>query len=296
MSDKEVIDTSTIRQLVKDEVGATVQDVVKRTVEDSMAVFLEQITVEKAEPTRHPGLKDSQMCGWFLNDTNELFTGFDIKADHTVVDIGCGNGAHLKFCGKRGAALIGIDQNEEVLKDAVATLEATEARSVQVHLSAGIPLPLADGTADRIICNEVLEHVDDPESFIREVVRVGSSGAKFLLGVPDPVSEEVFREVAWPGYFEKPNHVRVFEREQFNDLVTEAGLIIEHKQYYGFYWSMWWFLLWGLDGDNDGGDEPLLKSWAKTWDLLLKCGGGKKVKTALDKLAPKSQIIVARKP
>lgn len=296
MSDSKNIDASVIQQMVKDEVGATVQDVVKRTVEDSMAVFLEQISVEKVEPTRHPGLKDSQMCGWFLNDTNELFSGFDIKADDTVVDVGCGNGAHLKFCAKRGAALVAIDQNEEVLAEAVAALHGSEASSVQHYVNNGIPLPLEDGSANRVICNEVLEHVDDPVSFLNEVVRIGSRGAKFLLGVPDPASENVFKEVAWPGYFEKPNHIRIFEREQFDKLVTDAGLIIEHKQYYGFYWSMWWFLLWGLDADNQGGEEPLLKSWAKTWDLLLKCGGGKKVKTALDKLAPKSQIIVARKP
>lgn len=296
MSEAEKPSQSDIREIVEEVVGDTVQDVVKRTVEDSMAVFLDQISVGKVEPKKNPGLKDSQMCGWFQNETDELIEGFKISSEDTVVDIGCGNGAHLKFCGKRGAALICVDQNEEVLKEARQSLESTEARSIEYHVSDGNPLPLEDGVANRVICNEVLEHVDDPVVFINEIVRIGCSGAKFMLGVPDPVSEKVFEDLAWPGYFEKPNHVRIFQREQFDKLLTDAGLIIERKQYYGFYWSMWWFLFWGLDAENQGGDEPLLQSWAKTWDLLLKSDGGKKVKTALDKMAPKSQIVIARKP
>jgi len=212
-----------------------------------------------------------------------------------VVDVGCGNGAHLRFCGKRGATVICVEQDPEALSEAVEMLEATEAKAVHQHLSDGNPLPLADGSVNRVICNEVLEHVDDPEQFIRELVRVGSVGAKYLLGVPDHASEDVFKALAWPGYFEKPNHIRIFQREDFDELVTNAGLVIESKQYYGFYWSMWWFLFWALDKDADAGEDPLLQSWANTWDLLLRCRGGEKVKDALDALAPKSQLIIARK-
>ena len=296
MSELERIKSAEIRQMVQEAMDNNVAETVKRTVEESMAVFLDQLNANRVEPKRNPGLKDSQICGWFQNETDELITGFSIKPEDTVLDIGCGNGAHLSFCAKRGAALICVDQNADVLKEARATLENTIARSIEYHVSDGHPLPLEDGVANRVICNEVLEHVDDPISFIKEVARVGCSGAKFMIGVPDPSSEKVFKELAWPGYFEKPNHVRIFERDQFDELVRSAGLIIERKQYYGFYWSMWWFLFWGLEGENLGEDEPLLRSWANTWDLLLKSEGGKKVKTALDKVAPKSQIVVARKP
>ena len=287
---------NTIKEVVEEVVEDTVKDVVKRTVEDAMAVFLDQINVEKVQKKKTPGLLDSQLCGWFSNATDELLTGFKIGPEDTVVDVGCGNGAHLKFCGKRGAALICIDQDETGLKKVVAELRKTEARSVEHYVSDGNPLPLADGSVNRVICNEVLEHVDDPVAFINEVVRIGCSGAKYMMGITDHISEDVIKELACPGYFEKPNHVRIFQREEFDKLVTDAGLIIEHKQYYGFYWSMWWFLFWALDVDSDPDDEPLLKSWANTWDILLKSYQGKKVKHALDKLAPKSQIIVAYKP
>ncbi len=286
----------TIRLVVEEVVESSVKDIVKRTIEDSMSVFLDQLSVEKVEKRKNPGLLDSQMGGWFSNKTDELFTGFKIEPDDTVLDVGCGDGGHLRFCGKRGATLICVEQDETALKKAVEAAQATEAKAVHYFLSDAKPLPLEDGSVNRIICNEVLEHVDDPVEFMQELVRVGSSGAKYLLGVPDHTSENVFKALAWPGYFEKPNHIRIFQRQEFDELVTKAGLVIEHKKYYGFYWSMWWFLFWALDADSEGGEEPLLKSWANTWDLLIKCHQGKKVKDALDALAPKSQLIVAYKP
>jgi len=285
-----------LRQIVEETVGKSIQDTVKRTVEDSLATFLDQISVEKVRREKNPGLLDSQMCGWFSNETDELFTGFRIGPENTVVDVGCGNGGHLRFCGKRGASVICVDKDPEVLKEAVAALEATEAKAVHHFVSDGNPLPLESCSVDRVICNEVLEHVDDPVAFMDELVRVGSKGSKYLLGVPDSASEDVFKELAWPGYFEKPNHIRIFQRDEFDKLVTNAGLVIESKHYYGFYWSMWWFLFWSLDADSDGADEPLLKSWANTWDLLIKSHQGSKVKNALDRLAPKSQLIIASKP
>ena len=293
-----VVDRDLLKAVVEEVVAEVVQgqvaQTVKHTVEDSMSLFLDQISAQKVERIKTPGLKDSQMCGWFLNETNELFKGFSLGQDDTVVDIGCGEGAHLNFCAKRGSTLIAIDQDENVLNEAVEKLKDSKAKAVHHYVSDCNPIPLEDGSVNRVICNEVLEHVDDPEQLIREVVRVGSDDAKFLIGVPDHRSEDVFKKVAWPGYFEKPNHLRIFQRQEFDDLVTDAGLVIEYKKYYGFYWSMWWFLFWGVDSEL-GEEVPLLNSWANTWDLLLQSAKGEKIKHALDELVPKSQIVVARK-
>lgn len=285
---------SVVEEVVAEAIEGQVSQAVKRTVEDSMAVFLDQISTQKVERIKTPGLTDSQMCGWFQNETNELFKGFSLSPEDTVVDIGCGEGAHLNFCAKRGCGLIAIDQDEKVLNEAVAKLQKTEAREVLGYVSDGNPLPLQDGAVNRVICNEVLEHVDDPVAFIKEVVRIASDDAKFLIGVPDHKSEDVFKKIAWPGYWEKPNHLRIFQRDEFDKLLEDAGLVIETKKYYGFYWSMWWFFFWGVDSEL-GEDVPLLSSWANTWDLLLKSPKGAKVKHALDEMAPKSQLVIARK-
>ena len=38
------------------------------------------------------GLRDAVLSGWFNQETDELFSGFPISAEDTVLDVGCGPG------------------------------------------------------------------------------------------------------------------------------------------------------------------------------------------------------------
>lgn len=51
-------------------------------------------------------------------------------------------------------------------------------------LSPAERLPFADGAFDAVICDQVLEHVEDPIAVAREIVRVAKSGALIYVGVP----------------------------------------------------------------------------------------------------------------
>lgn len=93
-----------------------------------------------------------------------------------------------------------------------------------------------------------------------------------------------------------PNHLRVFERDEFSKLVTDSGLQIEKQIYKGFFWSVWWALFWVSGQELGDADGPILSSWAKTWNELLKSGQAERVKETMDFLMPKSQVILARKP
>ena len=57
---------------------------------------------------------------------------------------------------------------------------------------------------DKIICTEVIEHVDDPMVALRELMRVGKPGALYLLSVPGQRSEELIKSVAPAYWFESP--------------------------------------------------------------------------------------------
>jgi len=46
----------------------------------------------------------------------------------------------------------------------------------QLVNAAAEALPFADKEFDYVICNQVLEHSDDPAQFLREVMRVGKAG------------------------------------------------------------------------------------------------------------------------
>lgn len=242
------------------------------------------------------GLFDAFLSGWYQNATNEVFRGISIGSNDVVVDVGCGSGGSSLFCAKRGARVIAFDIDPQVVATINDRLKGEAPGGFEAHVSDANPLPLADNTASRVLCTEVLEHVDDPDQVLRELYRVGRPGALYLLTVPDALQEHLQQRVAHPSYFQKPNHIRIIERTDFAAMVERAGLIIEEQTQYGFFWSIWWALFWPCKVHLAKPDHPVLNHWTEAWRALLSTPEGQEHKRQLDAFMPKSQVIVARKP
>lgn len=238
-------------------------------------------------------LRDNKLSGWF--NGNALYTGFSIGPQDVVADIGCGTGTHARFCADQGAHVILVDADETSLR-AARSFWAADDPKVEAYVHSVIPFPIADGRCTRIVCNEVLEHVEDPAAFLAELKRIGAPGARYLISVPGAFGEHVMKNIAHPAYFEPPNHVRIIESDQFQRMVTDAGLIVESQSSYGAYWAIWWWLWWCEEQPSLTPRHPVLDHLAFAWGTLLDCENGLLIKKALDRHLPKSQVIVARKP
>jgi SAM-dependent methyltransferase len=239
---------------------------------------------------------DDRLSGWFQQETDHLYHHFDICRDHTVADIGCGNAPFTHFCAMRGAEIFFADIDAAKVGEVERMLRDTPARALHPLVSDCTPIPIADNTADRIICMEVLEHVDDPDSFMAELVRIGKPGALYLITVPDSQSEVIQQSLAPDIYFQKPNHIRIFDRDAFGSLVERSGLTIIHRSQYGFFWSLWWYMFWGCEQDLRDDWHPVLAQWTHTWADLLGLKQGPRIKQVLDSHLGKSQAIIAAKP
>jgi ubiquinone/menaquinone biosynthesis C-methylase UbiE len=253
---------------------------------------------EKLLPHKFVYRAEGEHFGLFNEQTRELVGGFAIGPEDTVVDAGCGEGYASSFASACGAAVYAVDIDAKALAAVEQRMRIRKpVRPFQTMQSDVNPLPLPDGLASRVVAQEVLEHVDDPRRFLAELVRVGRQGAQYLLSVPDPVSESVQKKLAPEAYWRKPNHLRIFQREEFANLVRDAGLIIENRLSYSFFWSMWWFLFWSVEGEVVPGapGTPVLSYWNKTWAALMKTPNGARIKQALDETMPKNQVILARK-
>jgi len=245
---------------------------------------------------KDPTALDTSLSGWFKEETGELIEGFKISPEDIVLDVGCGDSPFLHFCAMRGAEVIFADMDEQKVAAMTKMLEGSPARSVAAHVCDASALPIPDASVSKIIAMEIMEHVEDPALFLKELVRVGKPGAQYLITVPDSVAEHLQKHLAPPVYFEKPNHIKIFGREEFEQLVVNAGLKVEQHRYYGFFWSIWWIFFWTCKRDLSAPWHPLLKSWAETWMQLLETEQGPAVKKVLDEFMPKSQAIIARKP
>jgi SAM-dependent methyltransferase len=262
---------------------------------------------ERGSP-RDIGLLDAVLDGWFRGETGELLKGFAIGADDTLLDVGCGEGVATLFAVRQGASVIFTDSELDKVRELARQVEAQSTRANLGLVSNSLPLPLADGCASKVVCMEVLEHIEEPEPFMAELVRMGRPGAQYLLSVPAPVGEHLQKGIAPASYYQSPNHVQIFTHERFAALVEDAGLVIEHRQVNGFFWVMGMIFFWaseraaGRDLEGAVRDRiqapypPLMESWARTWQDLLALPEGPAIKQLLDQLMPKSQVIIARKP
>jgi SAM-dependent methyltransferase len=236
---------------------------------------------------------------WTGRPAGELFPGFEVTAADTVVDFGCGPGHSCVVAGEVGAAVIAVDVDPAIVEHVRQATQGTRIRSFQGVVSGTLPVPLPDGVASVVLAQEVLEHVDDPRGYLAELVRIGRPGARYILSVPDPASEALMRAVAPPSYFQKPGHINIFAHKELDALVRDAGLEVERRVPFGFYWSMWWVLRWTTGkhyAPRSFAPRPaILRHWDRIWSILQASDAGKDAIAALDRALPKSQVLIARK-
>jgi SAM-dependent methyltransferase len=100
-----------------------------------------------------------------------------ITLDSEVLDIGAGAGIveemNFKTCARR---VVGVDPDERVLQNPYLH---------EAHVGTGERLPLPDASFDVVFADNVMEHLDDPETVFREIHRVLKPGGVFLGKTPN---------------------------------------------------------------------------------------------------------------
>lgn len=95
-----------------------------------------------------------------------------------ALDIGCGVGQVVAALTREGYEAHGVDV-------AAPNIERTRAFTDRCLLYHGTQLPYPDDHFDTVGALNVVEHVQDPEDFVREAVRVCRPGGRIVLSSPN---------------------------------------------------------------------------------------------------------------
>ena len=140
-----------------------------------------------------------------------------ITLDDIVLDFGCGNGGIL--ANLECAHKIGVEVNE---------LSVAEAEKKQIEIFADIQ-KVKKNSVDVVISNHALEHVVNPDFFIKEINRVLKPGGKSILVVPaeNPFQNKFSKWVA----NDPDQHIFSWTPMSFGNLVGQCGLSIDKSFY-----------------------------------------------------------------
>lgn len=148
-----------------------------------------------------------------------------------LLDIGAGAGivAEMNFKGLVGKA-VGIDPDPRV---------KTNPFLDEGHIGFGDKLPFPDQSFDVVICDNVLEHLDQPLIVFKEVLRVLKPGGKFLFKTPNKFHYMPFISTVTPVWFHKfynrkrgrhetdtfPTRYRANSRQAVTKYAQQAGFV-----------------------------------------------------------------------
>lgn len=150
-----------------------------------------------------------------------------VRPGGRLLDVGCGRGAVASLLSERFDEVHGVDADEEAL----ATAAERGVGVARADLDRE-PLPFADGYFDAVVSLDVIEHVLDPATFVRELARVLRPGGKVYLATPNVRFLGYLRTLLLKGRFPltssdprgwQGGHIHFFTNADLEALLRESG-------------------------------------------------------------------------
>lgn len=113
----------------------------------------------------------------------------NFKRDDKLLDVGCGEGRHvIHACLEYNILGVGVDLSLRDLttaRERFAPFATYNAHSYfNLQQTDATQLPFANNSFDKIICSEVLEHIENYSGVLQEIQRVLKPNGILAISVP----------------------------------------------------------------------------------------------------------------
>jgi ubiquinone/menaquinone biosynthesis C-methylase UbiE len=165
--------------------------------------------------------------------TNAILSSLGARAEHRILDVGCGAGTILAKL--PGPNREGIDLSPYMVQRAKEKL----GDAVKITQGDAENLPYPDASFDRVVASSLLSHVKNPERVVKELARVTKPGGRITISVCH--EEEIEKYLRWahklplveglfnlkesgagPGVYHTDYHLHRFSARRLRELVGNS--------------------------------------------------------------------------
>ncbi len=142
-----------------------------------------------------------------------------------ILDAGCGDGAMSEDIARvTGVPVVGVD-----LSTKRASYARREFGSASYAIGSIYELPFANDTFSTVVCADLLEHLDDPERAVTELVRVSSQWV--VISVPYKIRIETTLCPHCNEEYYLYGHQHSFGRDGIERLARAAGARVDRFEH-----------------------------------------------------------------
>lgn len=173
---------------------------------------------------------------------NRMEKWLRIKATDSLLDIGSADGFILSRLYDRTpfARGVGIDLSSE----AVETARAISSRggALQFEVGSADQLAFPDASFDKVILNELIEHIPDDEKVLSEISRVLRHGGLVYLTAPNDLASMLPLFRAHCRSMDRvEGHLHRYKMSDLKARLLRHGLEVVDTEYSGFLANYFWY-------------------------------------------------------
>ena len=166
------------------------------------------------------------------------YTGTDIYRNKVVADIGCGCGAFLDFLKGASKEIIAVEPSEIYRK-------IMDKKGFQTYGYMSDALDNYENKLDVVTSFDVIEHVEDPKGFIKDIYRLLKEGGKAIIGTPTdaPIMRKLLGEIYEKKLLFSTQHLWIFSEKNLKLIAEQEGFSkvkVRYFQRYGIGNMMGW--------------------------------------------------------
>jgi SAM-dependent methyltransferase len=156
-------------------------------------------------------------------------------------------------------------------------------------------LPFADHSFDKIICSEVLEHIENYAGVLQEIKRVLKPNGILAISVPRSWPEKICWRLSSAYHQVEGGHIRIFNAKQLRTEIETLDFEFTHRYWAHALHSPFWWLkcLWWNTQDS----SRVIKLYHRllVWDLMERPWVTQTLEKILNPILGKSVVMHFRK-